>query len=374
MEYPWRVPPRFGASSPRSFAMPALSAVAVAAGVVTIMEITLRPSAAAGADVPEAVVTSYDAPAGCPDRERFVAMLRSYLDPADVPETLPSFAIRFSTEGGPRGVLRLRARSREGDGERTVEARTCDEAALALAYVAALAISPNARSGLGPPVVASPTPPASSSAAPPAAVPSGRAGAPVPAEPEAPLAPLPTSPLAPVAVDATPPPRWLVSLGLFGERGSAPGFAPGLVISGERRLGGAFVGVDLLGSRRATDPPGAGDATFTLLAARLFACPFSLGRPDRLGLSACAAFAVGRLGATSNGLDRTASSAEAWLLPGARLRGRLGLGAGFGLALTGDLGAPLVRPTYRFDDPSVTVHEVPAVAFSLGLSLARFFP
>lgn len=332
------------------------------------------------ADVSEAVVGSYEAPASCPDRTRFVALLRSYLDPADVPEALPTFVIRFSVEGGPRGVLQMRAKgdTRES-GERTVLAATCDEAALALAYVAALAISPNARSGLGPPPAPLLAPAASASAAPSSSSsaispPASSSSAPA-MSPSAPVAPASAAPPATSAkpTELPPEPRWSVSLGLSAETGVAPAIAPGLVLSGERRVGAFVVGLDAFGSRRTSDPAGPGDARFTLLGGRVVACPFTVGGMYRMGLSFCGSFAAGRVAATSNGLDRPGSSFQPWLVPGVRLRARLGLGGGFGLALSGDVGVPLVRPTYRFDEPAIIVFEVPPVVFGLGLAVFRSF-
>jgi hypothetical protein len=333
------------------------------------------------------VVVAYEAPAACPTRARFVAHLRSYLDEADVPAAKPSFSVVIST-GSEGSAFRGRLVMRGADGEpaeRTLDATSCEEVTLALAYVAALAISPNARAGLGPappplsvPEATSATSATSASPASPAAA---SAAVPVAASSSAPTVPSSPDPSAARAGSSNDPatgssaPRFAVHVSAFGQSGLAPTLAPGLAVGAEARVATVRFGLEFLGSRRTFSPAEAGSVRFRLLATRLVVCPFTDSWVTRWEASLCAAFTAGQLQATSAGLDRTGSSAEPWLVPALRLRGTAWLGDDrwLGLRLALDGGAPLVRPSYRFDEPAITVHRVPVLVAEAAASLVVRF-
>ena len=107
------------------------------------------PVVLAQAALPEIL---YEAPAPCPTREAFIARLRARS--ADAPARPPNtrrFEVRLALRAG-HAIGQLRVLAIDGAlSQRQIEAATCDEAADAVALIAALTLTPASPSPATPP-------------------------------------------------------------------------------------------------------------------------------------------------------------------------------------------------------------------------------
>jgi hypothetical protein len=130
-------------------------------------------------------------------------------------------------------------------------------------------------------------------------------------------------------------------------------------------------------SRRDTGE-GARQANFAANWLRLEACPYALALGARVSFSPCLAFDAGQLRARApNAPGSTGQQSIAWAAAvgiarlGWLFRERLSL------SLDGELGAPLVRHSFRFinaDNSLDTVLEVPKIGVGMKLGLGVRFP
>jgi len=155
----------------------------------------------------------WEAPAGCPDHDGFVAMVGDALH-----GEAPSAPMHVEVVVEPAGrelALTLRTRSGDADGERVLRGRDCRVLAETAALTLALAIAPDAVRAAGPP------PPGRDSEDPPGARPTGR-------------------PVA-TTVRAEQGREWgiplAVRVGAAGELGGLPGLSAGVAAAIGTRIG-----------------------------------------------------------------------------------------------------------------------------------------
>jgi hypothetical protein len=198
---------------------------------------------------------------------------------------------------------------------------------------------------------------------------------------EQPGAPKPPPP--PTIVETTPAPlqnpspptRWHFGLYAAGQTvfGPAPAVMPGVGLSGMAGFDreGAWAPALFIGFSHAwrdnLSEPG-GTASFALDAATIDACPVRVGAPE-IVVRPCASGLIGRLGATGTATEQAASSARPFATAGVAVHATFGttvvVSARAGVAVT------LLRDSYEFG--GVTFHRADAIttALSLGVGLGR---
>lgn len=300
---------------------------------------------------------------GCPDEATFRARIE-----ARTPVTFDSSSSRslsVTLDGGNPSRGRLQLTTEGAPVLREVSGETCDEVASALALIAAVLLERGADPG-EPAAVPAPAPPAESPAAPVAA--------PEPAPAVVPPAPPP--PVRAEAGSSSAPVRVAWQLGAQGLLGGGvgPSVAGGVRVFGEAsiavathpalRLSAAWYPGTELGTSL-------GPVRFSLLAARLEACPVRLAVAT-LSLSPCATFDAGSLSAEDS-VSPDGQSGHLWMAPGALARVAFFFGPVVGVELEGGITFPLDRYRFFFD-PQPTVYQVPSVVGAGGLGLVVRFP
>jgi hypothetical protein len=234
----------------------------------------------------------------------------------------------------------------ERQSPRRIVARSCTEAADAIALIVAVTLDPTVRRKTPAPAdVASPSGPkppqsAAASASPPPAV----AKTPVP--PAIVEATEPRPPALPVRT-----PR---ELGVFlaGQTifGPAPSVMPGIALHGMAALAregvwapALFVGLTHAWRQRISEA--GGDASFTLDAATIDACPLRV-RLSWLAARPCASALVGRIAATGSRTENGSSAARPFAVAGAAATATAGSTVSLFVRLA--LGITLVRDEYEF--------------------------
>jgi len=321
----------FGPRPPRPALVLGLSALALACPL---------PDAAGAA----ATVT-WSAPAGCPTREAFAAMLdRTLGEPLDHFESRSRFLVRVERVGtGYRLVI--------DDATGTAESRALtDESCDALAGAAAAVIALSLRGDPG----AAPERPGASPERARRAAPAEPAGAPN-------TGPDPT--LAPPSSDSTgvgsrEPGHAVLSGRLLADAGSLPQLAPGVRLGlGHRRHAFAALGhLGFVGPSATTDLPG---GRFWLSFLALDLCGFPVDRRVAWGL--CAESEVGWLTGRGMGVEAPRTRSSPWAALGGGLAASLGLGASpwhaeLGVGLLGVIHGPpfvLDGPAVHRPDPAV---------------------
>jgi len=310
----------------------------------------------------EPVRFEYSAPGGCPDHSVFAERVRARVQRG-----------RFAAEGELARVFTISVTSSgatstakvefvDSNGERVVRAvsgETCDEVVSGIALVTALAI--DARAGADEEPAAGPEPEAR--------------GAPSEPPLTAKLA------VAPKRASAEPPPALRWELGVTGSANtwSAPEAAFGAGVFGEVDLG-AFplrhVRVSLL---RATSSAfvGTRKVRFTSSLVRLSACPVALELVDHLALVPCLGADFGALegeGTMSASLPNP--DADTIFLPVGLLFAEIRYDLDDILVFEGrgELGFPLRRRTFKFDDQDQPVFDLPEMGFGAGVSVGLRFP
>ena len=321
----------------------------------------------------EVVRLEYAAPESCPDEQVFVARVRArtahgrFAEPGELARTFEvslvaseqgaSFAgqIEFIDVGGERA-------------RRSVTGATCDEVTSSLALIMALSIddrvaptearesapSPSAQPAApsAPPKEAKPSPPASFS--------------PAPTRGEPTLLRLRWDIGVNVGALTWLTPRAAPLVGLFGEVGSRER-------SWSARLS-AF-------SVRQTKTVSIGQADFETDWLRAEFCPVAFAATRRVAFTPCAGFDAGAFFATAEGdsLTNIHNRTSFWASGAALLRldwevaGRLILG------LDGELGVPLVRQGFGFNDPppaqtTTELFHVPALGVGAKAGVGLRFP
>jgi hypothetical protein len=249
--------------------------------------------------------------------------------------------------------------------ERNVRGATCDELASSLALITALAIDDRvepAEPADMPPVPA--PPPLAPSAPPKEAKPSLSAS---PREPERSLPATRARLRWDLGLSAGAA-TWItsdaaVSLGAYFELGSsASGWSTRLSV------------FDLRQTHEVTD---VGSADFATDWARLEGCPFALPFSPQLSVTPCAAIDLGVLHASavkSTSLQPRASSNSLWAAGALLLRLGWQTTPRWVLGLDGELGLPLTRSTFQFQNPTATLFETPRIGGGGKIWLGLRFP
>jgi hypothetical protein len=128
---------------------------------------------------------------------------------------------------------------------------------------------------------------------------------------------------------------------------------------------------------RQTEAVSVSRAEFATSWLRLEGCPIALQLPSQFSLAPCAAFDAGVLHAVGepSSVISTASSKSIFWGSGVALL-RLGWLAEqrLSLSLDGELGAPLIRHTFRFETPNTPLFSVPSLGAGVKVGVGLRFP
>jgi hypothetical protein len=311
----------------------------------------------------EPVRFEYRAPARCPDQAAFVERVRVRLQRgklASPGELARVFTITVASSGSSSTA---EVEFVDVSGERVVRAvsgETCDEVISGIALVTALAI--DARAGAEEERPAEPAP-------------SPRRQ---PAEPVS-EARRETVPDRTAVTTPRPPLRWEVGVTGGANTWSAPEPAFGAGAFGEADFGAPplrYVRLSVLRTN-STAFVDSRSARFTSTLARLSACPVSLTLLDPLALVPCLGADLGALAGEGTRSESLPNPGEDTIfLPVGLLSAefRYGLGGFLMFEARGELGFPLRRQTFKFDDRTEPVFEIPDVGYGAGLSIGLCFP
>lgn len=304
---------------------------------------------------PERIRVAYTAfAAACPDDAAFwerVTARAPGARRADAGE--PSDVRAFTATLAPRGERvegRLDVRDIDGTAStRTIEAATCDDAASALALVAALAIEERA---------------AERAAAAPALAP----------------APTATPPIPPSQPAPARRPRWRVRVGTGVDVtvGRAPSALFGLALFvGLRReradstagLTGPAFRLTLAWAPSGAIEADAQSAAFTWWTGRLEGCPVTWALSAGLHAEPCLVLEGGAVAANGRTTVDPRSATRPWLAGGANVRVTARIAAGVGVELGAAVLVPFVRDRFAFAS-GATVLQVPVIEglFDAGLT------
>jgi hypothetical protein len=302
---------------------------------------------------------AYRAPARCPDGAVFIERVRARTTRGDLTPTCESagcFAVNVTSDDAASSARVEFLDANDQAVVRTVTGETCDEVVSAAALITALAIEAN----LGPER-------------------DPNAEAPPPADAPAPAPSIREKPAPANRMDTDPGSSLTWGLGAAGglDSWAAPGSAYAAAAFGEVgwRAPLRLVRLAFRGAAASTTINGRG-ATFTLLGARLSACPASLALSSKLELLPCAGIDVGRLagrGEASAALPDPKQAAIFWSAAEALLMVRWQVGSLVALELGGELGFPLVRHSFIFEGPSQAIYDVPAVGAGVSAGAAVRF-
>jgi len=321
---------------------------------------------------PAPVRVTYRAIEGCPSEEEFLERVRSrtlrasFAAPGDLAR---SFDVALERVNGTDELLgRLEFVDLDGNqAQRSLRGATCDQLASSLALITALAIDDRGAEvapGDG-------TPPASAPAIPsPATAPRNAVVVPPPSRGPEPIV---------VADSPTKRRRWEIGANAGGLTLFTNGFGPLLGIYAEF---GPFppawsVRLSAFDSRL-----GAGDgsrrADFAANWLRLEACPLALGFGGHLSLLPCLSVDAGQLRAHApNAVGSTGPQSVGWASVGGLARLKWLFDERLVLTLDGELGAPLVRRSFRFvnaDNSLDTVVDVPKIGVGVKFGVGVRFP
>lgn len=318
----------------------------------------------------EPVRVEYSAQEGCPGKQTFEAELTLHLGT----DTFARFGelartLSVTIQSTPEGFrARVELLDRQGvRAEREISAATCEQAARAIALVAALAarsqIERSEREREDEAAAATATPPRPE---PPAAA----------AEPRLRTPPSIERPRS--VARREPAFSTGLSAGAAASTGVGPRVAPGLLVAlrlallgtEERSLVLSALGFDTF--RSSLD---VADVRFSVLKARLELCPVEPRVAPRVFVSACAGFELGsqtgRSYADGVRVQTPRSASEPWMA--ATLAGRVGLRFGaVAVAMGPELGLPVLRNGFALVRPDRLVYRVPGAtaAFSATAGLA----
>jgi hypothetical protein len=318
------------------------------------------------ADTEDPLVIEWNAPSGCPTRERVDRRVTELLggEPAAGAARLVARGTIEARE--TKFILELKLDRGGHTSTRKLESSACDTLTEAGALVIALAFDPDA-------VQAASTHPAATPSAPPASTPIPSASAPPLLSSSGP----PAATAAPTFVPSIPPPTipWTappptdvaaktrfgfgVGVDFVGDYGTLPGFSPGV-----RARAGLLVDTyrveplfEAFPSATETLPTNAKvGAEFSLLAGGLRLCrrllPWFSRASSLVWLTGCVDGEIGQISATGFGVDKAIAATALWGAAGAELEGRLSPPGPIGIAT----GIGLVVPF----DPRPFVVETPA--------------
>jgi hypothetical protein len=309
----------------------------------------------------QAIRADYLAPVGCPEHEEFLERVRQRIPDARAagPDELARKVSIVVSEDEEGFVARLDFVDVTGETIiRTLTGATCDEVVTGIALVTALALEAQREEDGTPEPPPSPPP----QEAPPAAVPPANRDRPpsfVSFEPE----------------DETPPPRWRWAVGIAA--GNAWYGAPGLPIAVDvlLRLGrtGRSASARAVARYWLSSTSGDRAATFQGWTGGLEGCP--LAWPEgTLKLEPCAALDLGALSARGQRPDLTPQTGTIFWAD-ARIIARARVVLGFvELEAQGELGFPLRRHAFVFDNPRENVWEIPDLGAGWRAGATIHFP
>jgi hypothetical protein len=293
-----------------------------------------------------AVVLDYEAPGDCEDRASFVARVQRHSARAVFVATGEPH-LRIAIKGGATGfdgALSYAASAR------SLHARSCKDLGAALALVAALAIDPDAHTAADP-----------------------EPSAPQRVPPESSLAPLAIAP--PELLTRESPPReestaavgsallfTRLHSGLFPDPGLGAG--AGVALEGPRTSGlraHVEISADVTTSRGLDS---GAVATFDAVLVALATCPVGTSIGRRLDLAACANVRGGALHGQGAEIAKPVAAWAPWLEGGLGGRARFGSGRWFAMGEVG-LAVHVTRPRFRFEEPFVSIYEVPWGGFRM---------
>jgi hypothetical protein len=187
---------------------------------------------------------------------------------------------------------------------------------------------------------------------------------------------VPAKPPPPVVREGALPSHFSASFAALEIWGPLPNAVPGLELGGEGRLEmtsildvGIRIGLRLAaGTALDTNQ---GDATFEWWAFGAGICPGLHSTTDALSIAACALVEQGQTHAAGNDTENPRSSRRNWTAFGPGLHARWAVVPRMALEVGAEAMIPAVRDTFSIG--TLTVHEVPAVAFRLGAGVAFRF-
>jgi hypothetical protein len=336
--------------------LPTLAVVLAPAGRCAAQGEPGNPGPAAPAAT-DGIHLEFQAPAGCPDEDAFLAELRTRTHPpASGRRVVGDLAVRLSlTSGGATATLEIRTRGKTV-GSRTLAGRTCKDVVAAVALAAALdleAIAEDAAEAAPPPVAPPPPPPPPRPPPPP------------------------------------PPPRarWSWRLALGAQASVTSGVVPGALFGvplfaelGTRPRGPlspSFRVWALPSLPRSADE--LASLRFTWLVGGLDVCPVRLGWPV-LGIRPCARVAAGTLRATPErvplGVSFDQEVTRPWVSAGGVARAEWEPSPLLFFEIEGAAFASVVREQLVFvgnGAASVLVYRVPPAGLSAGAGLGVHF-
>jgi hypothetical protein len=369
-------------------------------GGALVVALLLQSPASAPAAAPEAASTKarleLRGAADCLSRSDLTARVATRTPRIQFVDDAAIYASVVVTSARPGNVVAELVLATAGAEQppRRFVARSCAEAADAIALIIAVTLDPTLRrnavagatqdrnagaggeggsrvgadsSGGG----SSTTAPGTAPASPPAAKPTDQPAADTPPGPPATL----DSPTPPAPARAITTGRhyaaYVAGQTIFGP---APVILPGLALYGMAALdrGGVWAPALFVGATRVwrsnLSEPG-GTASFTLDAATLDACPLRLGG-SRLVARPCVSALVGRLTASGSDTPDPATSARPFAAAGAALTASLGttveLSARLGIGMT------LIRDSYHFG--STTFHRAGGITTTVSVGVGLRWP
>jgi hypothetical protein len=350
----------------------------------------------AGAQAPEAIALSWNAPEGCPDKAAIAARIEKLLGgpPAAGERQLAASA---AVEAIPRGFrLTITLASGGSESARVLQGALCESVADAAALVIALAFDPEAVAAQEAKRAEAPSSDAGAASAGAAgAAPSSEASASPPGSASAPAtAPVPAPAVIRIPVrfparPATPTveraPATKLSFGAFaelsGDAGSLPSVAPGVRAGlslgiGAYRIEPAFEAWPSSRSALASQP--AAGAELSLLAFALGACRRVLPWDEKDSAAAalgCLGFEIGEMRGAGFGVAQPGSGSALWAAPKAEIRAEVALARWAFLGLDVGLAVPLDPRRFVLDLHAgrAVVHQPSPVSGRAGLGLGLRF-
>jgi hypothetical protein len=320
----------------------------------------------------EAVRVVYAAPAVCPDEQVFIARVRDrtqhgrFAAPGELART---FDVAL-TESAPGAGFTGQIEFTDTDGQRAhrkVADASCDEVASSLALIMALSIDDRVALAESAADGPSPSPPSVAHGAPPKEN-----------TPSAAARPMATA-------SATPHALRRLSWQLGANAGAlswltsdiTPMFGAFVALgSREHAWSARFSGFD---ARRISAASGGRQAHFATDWLRAEFCPLALPAQARLSMAPCAAFDVGALNAAARGGAVRALSTKPvpWAAGVALLRLDWEIAGHLMLSLDGELGVPLIRHDFSFenaDGSTSSAFHVPALGAGVKAGVGLRFP
>jgi hypothetical protein len=309
------------------------------AGAFGLLVVGALRSARAATAEPVPVDLRYVSSDGCPTRSVVVEELatRGMRIDSGITSSRLSIEIREVPTEQPwlRGELVVEA-ANWATTSREVVGQDCSAVVLSLVLVASLALSPEG-------------------AAPPSSL----------AKPEAP------------AINEPLRPTWLFGVSGRAITGVAPELSWGVGVSAERAWGSGKAAASVAFSAAAFAPANAtvpaGSANFRAYLGRLAACWLGVGLGTaRVHFSPCAGLEGGAIVATGS-IASPLTVTRPWLAPQMCARVVAGVTRGVWLSAGGSVFIPLVRDTFAFKNPDVTIYRAPAIGAGAELEVAGAF-